>query len=402
MKYNKIIKLFNLVNQTPIYFASSFIKRDPNLWVFGSWSGQLYNDNSKYLFEYIVESKNNINAVWITKNRKVLKELKSRQQPAYYCYSVRGIYIQLKAGACFFTQSHSLDLLGSATQRALLFQLWHGMPLKKILNDDNSLRTNKNNKLRLLINKAFPWTKDEWDVVISPSKDAERIIRSAFGDEVIIINSGFPRNKRLCIPSLNTPNAKIKKVIYMPTFRGIPSTISSNEYIQQYLIDNGFEINKINKLCYENKINFYIKLHPVNDVTDDFRHQINTSSNVHLLDNNFDFYEDAQDFDLLITDYSSIFFDFSLTKKPILHVAFDVNDYISNSRELYFKYEDIRVGKKLSNWLEVIEYISSVENIEELIHSENYQNILKLMCADTDNPSNHIYQEAVKLLQLRN
>ena len=50
-----------------------FIKRDPNLLVFGAWFGQKYSDNSKYLFEYLVGNHKEYKIVWVTKSDEVIK-----------------------------------------------------------------------------------------------------------------------------------------------------------------------------------------------------------------------------------------------------------------------------------------------------------------------------------------
>lgn len=401
MRTNKLKRLLQFTCQTPIYLSSFIIKRNPDLWVFGSWNGQLYNDNSKYLFEFIINEKKDINAIWITKNKKLLKKLKSNGKPALYCYSLKGIYIQLRAGACFFTQSHRLDLLGAAVAKeALLFQLWHGMPLKKILNDDVLYKSKTNNVVKVTLEKLFPWTADKWDRVISPSIGSEDIFASAFGGNTKIINSGFPRNKKIQDISLSSDrlNEKISNIIYMPTFRGSPKSSESNKLIEKYLQKNGFDFQLINEYCIKNNQNFYIKLHPSNDFSESVKRQINLLSNIYLLDSNFDFYEEAHKFDLLITDYSSVFFDFILSKRPILHVAFDINDYIKNSRELYFNYDSIRVGPNFKDWVDVFNYIN-ILNYEEVINSPNYKKIYSMMRPGINDTCEVIYNEARESLK---
>lgn len=398
MQFTKLKKLAQLAFQLPIYVGSLATKKDPNLWVFGSWKGELYNDNSKYLFEYIIENKKDIRAIWVTKNRKLLKELHNSNKPAVYCYNPRGIYTQLKAGACFFTQFSSLDFLGSAIHSSKAhIQLWHGMPLKKILLDDHLYVKQQNSCSNKLITTIFPWTKHRWDIVISSSKMAESLFRSAFGDDTKIINSGFPRNKNFQEIKREPATQDIKKIIYMPTFRGRPPAVESNQFIERYLIDNGFNFQLINELCAKNNQHFYLKLHPANELSPAIRSEIEILSNIHFLDSSFDFYEEVNTFDLLITDYSSVFFDFVLTDKPVLHVAFDLDDYLTSSRELYFNYEDIRVGKTFSDWLEVFNYINTLKK-SDLIESENYQKILSLMTAETSSSCEHIYREVKQAL----
>lgn len=60
------------------YLASGFVPRNRHNWLFGCWNGQQYRGNSKYLFDYVRENYPAINAAWITKNRAVLNDLRSR------------------------------------------------------------------------------------------------------------------------------------------------------------------------------------------------------------------------------------------------------------------------------------------------------------------------------------
>ena len=273
------------------------------------------------------------------------------------------------------------------------------MPLKKILNDDEANKAQESNTVNLLLNKVFPWTIDKWDIVISPSSKVEAIFRSAFGDTIKIINSGFPRNKNLSQQTNDKINLEVKNIIYMPTFRGSASTVESDDYIEKYLTKNGFDFDIINALCNKNGINFYIKLHPSNKLNNELTSKINSLQNIHLIDNHFDFYEDVSTFDLLITDYSSIFFDFVLTGKPIMHVAFDLEDYIADSRELYFDYNEIKVGESFSSWSEVFHTIITSNSID-LTKSKNYKRIADLMNADTKNSCENIIYEAKKHLNI--
>ena len=54
--------------------------------------------------------------------------------------------------------------------------------------------------------------------------------------------------------------------------------------------------------------------------------------------------------DLLITDYSSIYFDFLLTNKPVLFYAYDKEKYITKHRSMYDNYDDVTPGFKVYNY----------------------------------------------------
>jgi len=66
--------------------------------------------------------------------------------------------------------------------------------------------------------------------------------------------------------------------------------------------------------------------------------------------------------DILITDYSSIYFDYLLLDKPIIFAPFDFEDYLVKDRELYYNYDEVTPGPKARNWNEVL--ISLKEAIE--------------------------------------
>lgn len=81
----------------------------------------------------------------------------------------------------------------------------------------------------------------------------------------------------------------------------------------------------------------------------------------------------------MITDYSSIFIDFLLTKKPIIFYLYDLNQYLEKNRKMYFNYNDI-ILKKL-----VIKKEDDLIKILELIFynkldflDNNYYKILNL------------------------
>ena len=53
--------------------------------------------------------------------------------------------------------------------------------------------------------------------------------------------------------------------------------------------------------------------------------------------------------DLLITDYSSIFFDYLLLDRPMIFFAYDLDAYLEKDRDMYFDYETITPGDKCKN-----------------------------------------------------
>ncbi|CDG65347.1 MAG: hypothetical protein PWQ15_982 [Methanobacterium sp.] len=77
-------------------------------------------------------------------------------------------------------------------------------------------------------------------------------------------------------------------------------------------------------------------------------------------DINQDVYKILPFTDYLITDYSSVYFDYMLLNKPIIFAPFDIDDYIKNDREFYYNYNDVTPGPKAYNWKEVLKYINKI------------------------------------------
>jgi len=69
--------------------------------------------------------------------------------------------------------------------------------------------------------------------------------------------------------------------------------------------------------------------------------------------------------DVLITDYSSVFFDFMVTKKPIVFYAYDLENYLENCRDMYFDYEEVAPGPIARDADALIELLKTQETWSE-------------------------------------
>lgn len=102
-------------------------------------------------------------------------------------------------------------------------------------------------------------------------------------------------------------------------------------------------------------INFVIKLHPVQKLSADDIEQVSKCKNITIANDSCDIYESLVEYDALITDYSSIFFDFMLTGKPIYMAAFDLDLYLKEDRAMYYDYKDVSPSPIYLNWVDLIE-----------------------------------------------
>lgn len=358
-----ILKIFKYMLEKilyPFYLISFLFPRDKNIWVFGSRFGQRFCDNPKYLFLYVHNNrKNEIRPIWISKNKEIVNQLKERNFESYYAYGFKGMYYTLKAKYHIFDFSLN-DINFWLSGGAIRIQLWHGIPLKKIENDSKLFIKNRSILHKGLFLILQPWLFIKNSYVICPSDSFVNIFSSAFGvtkKEIII--SGNPRNdilfnnirgsdigmghmfnNKLNEIKLKTPTAKI--ILYMPTFRDTGGDVFSDD----------FNLEKLNQFLIANNAFFIVKTHP--NALDSFKMYKEETNKIIFLPDDFDVYPILPSVDILVTDYSSIFFDFLLLSKPIIFFPYDINKYASKDRELYFDYNEFVPGPKASTFDELL------------------------------------------------
>lgn len=345
-----------------LYLLSSLVPKSPDIWVFGAWFGQQFSDNPRQLFLY-ARAQGEKKCVWITRSRRLEKSLREQGYCAHYYTSLPGIFFQLRAGVVFFTHDTSIDMLGPAiSSRTRRFQLWHGTPLKAIRygNLDGHRGAGRSCR-RHLIHGLFPWKLDvAYDFVPAASPVSVSHLQQAFGTNNVWV-TGYPRNDVLLPGSIMDSRPLIRRCIYMPTFRGQFRTADSSQQTTDFLESTGFDVDHLDALFFAVGMTLTLRLHPTNMPERELIEKINSSRAIRL-DNEEEIYEALNKYDLLIVDYSSIFFDFLITGKPIIHAPFDLDNYQKNSRQLYFDYDDICLTPGMSSWDRVFDLICQLRD----------------------------------------
>ncbi len=396
----KIKRFIKVIYDSYIWFLSKFIKKDKKIWVFGAIRGQNYMDNAKYLFEYI-HKYTDIKAIWISKNETLVKELQEKGFNAFYEYTSEAQFYSRRAKVAVITHRGNRkksDLpFQTFSKKTKIIQLWHGIPLKKIAYDDKvfSFKHNENSlkwKLTVFLkNTFFPFLNyvNEPSLILALSQETQDIFAQAFRipKEKVVI-TGYPRNDILMnnINILRKKNDN-KKVIYMPTFRG--SVNSDFDLLLQY----GFDTDKLDNFLSLNKLELYIKLHPFNQPSNELLEKLNASKNIFFLDHDA-IYEILHEYDMLITDYSSIYFDYLLLNRPIVFAPFDKENYLKTDREFYFEYDEVIPGPQAMNWDEVMNALEMF-NKDVTLYAKERKLIKERFHTYQDNKSTQRVYEAI-------
>jgi CDP-glycerol glycerophosphotransferase (TagB/SpsB family) len=363
---SRVIKYLTLTLFLPLWHFQRLLPRKDNLWVFGAWNGQRFSDNSKYLFDYVTENNDTIQAIWLTKNKEVLAKIRNQGKECYLANSLKGVYFSLKA-KYIIVSSGKNDINKWFVNGSELIHLWHGNPLKKIGLDDNYSSVNGFFYSKI-VRYLFPMVYEfNYDYMVSNSEIFTPYMQSSYRMNIEqILETGCPRNDIFYSKTPDIYNIEIAKkfkdskiVYYLPTFRkgSTPTNIFTQEDYNEDQVESFLQLENI---VIVNKGHFIESKNVLSKSTKDSRI-------FHLKDSDItsDINFMLKDADALITDYSSAFFDFLLKERPIIFAAFDLQEYMSQSRELYFEYEKAVAGPIAKNWNEILFQLKNIWNNAE-------------------------------------
>jgi len=320
-----------------------------NLLVFGSTNGQAFAGNSKVLFEYL--TKNSLyHCIWITASEKVFNDLKKKNyQVVLNKNLIQTIKILKAAKYIFITHGFGDIFFIDFSSNTQLIHLGHGISFKKgghDLTDTFMPFTEKMMNQRLV---------ESMSLLIDSSEETKRHKMTRFGLEPKrIAVTGYPRNDILANHttelevqiklSLNIENYS-EVILYAPTFR---------DYEYQFPLSEQF-LKKLDKfLMKENKILIY-KPHPFTEDID-----LRQFKNIISVKRNIDINDLLIIADILITDYSSVFYDYLLTMRPIIFFADDLERY-TEVRDFYYDYKTFVPGPLVSTGDEVIKKLETIK-----------------------------------------
>ena len=352
--------LANRLLAVPFYVATAIVPRSPRLWAFGSWQGKRFADNPKHFFLHChARESSDVRAVWLSADRGVVRKLRALGLPAHHRSSPRGIWCALRAGV-YLLDVRVADVHHLASRGALRVNLWHGVPLKKIERDIDQAehtvaRAHRGPRLtRAILKFRRPELTERYDAVLATSKVTAERFASAFGvSESAIIRAGYPRNdpllsadtRRFLLPDeravvdemLAHGRAGRRVLLYMPTFRDWGNTADRVIPIDWAAMD---------ALLRQRDGVLYCKLHP-NDRAS--LPDVSHLERIQFLPSGIDPYPLLQHTHALISDYSSIFFDYLMLDRPIVFYAYDLDAYRRYSRSMYDDYDRVTPGARATD-----------------------------------------------------
>lgn len=353
----KIRKIWGLLWQSVIYCISFFVPKNKRIWIFGSWTGNTFSDNPKYLYLHIRKYHPEIRCVYICKDNNIVEKLNKDGMEAYGYYSIKGGLLSMRARVAFLTAAHC-DVNSFCCARITYIQLFHGTPIKKIYADDCVNEVIEIPKWKkFLIQNVFKFlgSVEQNDYVTIASPNVAPSFESAFKiDNNRLLVTGLARTDVFKNPSPNKYIMDLKNKIKGPLITYLPTHRDYGNHKEGYedILD---DLDYVNSLLKKNHIYMLYKphfneLHNLNSSTSKYSHIIIPDDDECISD----VYAFTPYCDLLITDYSSIYFDYLLADKPIVFYVYDIQNYTSTERKFYYNFNEVTPGPKCINWKDTI------------------------------------------------
>ena len=262
-------------------------------------------------------------------------------------------YFELLGRARYLLVNASLPYFFRKREGQLYFQTWHGTPLKRIAHDRPHLDFfNWHHRRQLLI------ARDGWDYLLSQSELCSEFLSSAFRYDGPVMELGYPRNDLMLADHAADVRRRVRAalgigertrvVLYAPTWRDnlrVGRVFDKVLYLDPHEVVESLEDTVVLVRGHYNSVRAAEDRDPDRRVVDVTR------------------YPDIADLyvaaDALVTDYSSVFFDFVLTDKPMVFLAPDLVEYRDDNRGFYLDYHETVPGPVCLTTAEVVATLSA-------------------------------------------
>ncbi len=390
---NPMNKIFRDLMLALNKFINGVAYKNNNCFVFGEWFGRKSIDNCLYLANYIQDKYPEYEIIWVSDKNSDLRLLDHRikrivrNTPESDRIVKNASVLIMNQGLGDFSTNDSFNVSGP-----LKVNLWHGIAWKKIGYDgvpNSGFIRNLEHKFQIWIRRS--------DLYVSPSTEVRYVLKSAFLiRDKCFVNTGLPRNlifysndlmtycKERLLSLINRRKAII--ISYLPTFRDYHVKPFAFSDIQDKDFWDWIEQNDlfiVQKAHFADNGKLKSNNQRIINVDDISAQELMAAS------------------DMLITDYSSCFFDYLLLDRPIIHYLYDYEYYKNKDRGLYYNKKDVVCGAAPETIPELIKAIK--ENIENpnLYHDLRMERKQKFMTYESTDSCEIIVQRIFEEMERR-
>lgn len=315
-----------------------FIPSHPKTVLFISFHGRGFSDNPKALYEYLKykSAYRDYEFVWAIKHHKK-KDIDIAGAKVIEYFSIS--YFFYLARSRYWVVNCKLPSYVLKKKEQVYLQTWHGTPLKRLAHDivvPQGTTFYRSHMSEEDMKKTYDNDVSKYTYMISPNQFCTEVFQSAFQiDRERLIETGYPRNDYLSNVSeqekdelrkkLGLPQDK-KVVLYAPTWR-------DNQFVT-----SGYTFKlQVDFMRWKEELgeDYVVLFKPHYLITSTYVHDEALKGFVYDIDAMFDISELYVISDVLVTDYSSVFFDYAILKRPIYFYMYDIEEYADELRGFY-------------------------------------------------------------------
>ena len=357
----------------------------PGLAVFESHMGRQYSDSPRYIYEAAVQAgirRLGLTPVWSH----------ARRNPTAFPTAARLVlrgswrYYWSLARAEFWVDNQGLPRHFTRRRETTYIQTWHGTPLKRMGFDSPALE-----RASAATRREHKAMMRRWSALLVPSEYFVETFVASYGYQGRLVRHGLPRNDALVRGvdpewllgkkrELDLPDDR-RLVLYAPTFRD-----------RARRLGRSFEMPfKLEVLQRELGEDFFLMLRThyldAYKLTDRYRSFATDLSRHH------DVTELLLVADVLVTDYSSVMFDFANTGRPMVFYTHDYQDYTRDERGTYVDLRDIAPGPMVADTAGLVAALRDVD-ASHASHSDRYDAFRARFCEyETGHAAEHVVKE---------
>ena len=394
---NTLRGLRNILRKIVYLYYFLVSKVDDKSIIFESFIGRQYSCSPKAIYLELINNPKykDYKFIWAFKTPKDFKDLIKNKNTTIVKYGSSEYYKAYARSKYWVTNSRIPESIIRKKEQVYI-QCWHGTPLKKLGFDIEVDGGNAMNSVKD-IQKKYLTDSKKYSYMVSPSKFCTEKFISAFKlkNPNIIKEVGYPRNDFL-INHKKADINKIKKelkipknkkvILYAPTWRdnqhqsGLGYTYNLNLDFDKLKEEFGSDYIILFRTHYF--VSNYINLDQYKDFV------INVSN-----------YGDVNDLyiisDILITDYSSVFFDFANLKRPIIFYIYDYDEYKNKLRDFYIDFKELP-GPIVEKEKDLIREIKNLDKYEDKYKLKYEKFNKKYNYLDDGKASKRVVEECIK------
>lgn len=358
------------------------VKVDPKLVIFIAFHGRGYSDNPRAIYEAMRQDPRfeGYRFIWFIKKHKQKQiTIPGAEVKEYFSFS----YFYYMSKAKYWIINCKMPDYIAKKEEQVYLQTWHGTPLKRLAHDIEAAEDMTFYRSAVSfaqMTQSYDIDVARYNYMISPNRFCTEVFQSAFRiQRERLIETGYPRNDFIC----NTTKEEMERlkekyqlpkdkkiVLYAPTWR-------DNSYVASgYTFELKADFHKWKEILGEEYI---VVFKPHYLIINTYEKDSSLQGFLYSIPAEADIRELYVISDMLITDYSSVFFDYAILKRPIYFYMYDIEEYANDLRGFYLDIHKDLPGDIYTNEDELLEAVK-----QNMYDPTAYQAFYERFCSCED------------------